>query len=122
MNNAEPLHVQTATKGVGLLVVQPTPFCNINCSYCYLPDRQSTRRMSLETLERTFDWVFSSGLVREPFTLLWHAGEPLVMPVSFYEDALRLLEKHQRPDVTVHQSFQTNATLLDEDWCRFIRE
>src|SRR5262245_64738479 len=28
----------------------------------------------------TFDWVFSSGLVRNPFTLLWHAGEPMVMP------------------------------------------
>ena len=26
-----------------LLVVQPTPFCNINCSYCYLPERQSTK-------------------------------------------------------------------------------
>ena len=21
------------------LVVQPTPFCNIACSYCYLPNR-----------------------------------------------------------------------------------
>ncbi len=21
------------------VVVQPTPFCNINCSYCYLPHR-----------------------------------------------------------------------------------
>src|SRR5258708_8845074 len=90
-----------------LLVVQPTPFCNINCSYCYLPDRQSTKRMSLETLERTFDWVFSSGLVRDSFTLLWHAGEPLVMPIAFYEDELRILEKHQRSDMTVHQSFHT---------------
>ncbi|HKI35117.1 MAG TPA: cyclophane-forming radical SAM/SPASM peptide maturase GrrM/OscB [Gemmataceae bacterium] len=104
-----------------LLVLQPTPFCNINCSYCYLPDRQSTRRMSPATLERTFEWVFSSGLVREPFTLLWHAGEPLVMPLPFYEDAVVLLERHNRPGVTVYQSFQTNATLLDDAWCDFIR-
>ena len=34
-----------------LLVLQPTPFCNINCSYCYLPDRQSTRRMTPDTLD-----------------------------------------------------------------------
>jgi len=104
-----------------LLVLQPTPFCNLDCSYCYLPDRQSTRRMSLETLERTFAWVFSSGLVREPFTLLWHAGEPLVVPVSFYEDAIRLLDRHNRSGVTVYHSFQTNATLLDAEWCAFIR-
>jgi len=105
-----------------LLVLQPTPFCNINCSYCYLPDRQSTKRMSLETLERTFGWVFSSGLVREPFTLLWHAGEPTVVPIPFYEEAIRLLDNYNRPGVTVHQSFQTNATLLDEGWCGFIRK
>ncbi len=104
-----------------LLVVQPTPFCNINCSYCYLPDRQSTRRMSLETLERTFAWIFSSGLVREPFTLLWHAGEPMVMPLSFYEEAIVLLDRYNRLGVKVHHSFQTNATLLDEAWCDYIR-
>ena len=26
-----------------LLVIQPTPFCNINCPDRYLPDRQNTR-------------------------------------------------------------------------------
>jgi uncharacterized protein len=113
-----------ASEGEGpleLLVLQPTPFCNLDCSYCYLPDRDSTRRMSLETLERTFAWVFSSGLVREPFTLLWHAGEPLVVPVPFYEEAGRLLARHNLAGVTVYQSFQTNATLLDLEWCDFIR-
>src|SRR5213082_899634 len=89
-----------------LLVVQPTPFCNINCSYCYLPDRQSTRRMSLETLEQTFAWVFASGLVREPFTLLWHAGEPLVVPLTFYEEAIRLLDRSNQSGIPVHHCFQ----------------
>jgi uncharacterized protein len=105
-----------------LLVLQPTPFCNINCSYCYLPDRQSTRRMSLETLDRVFGWVFGSGLVSEPFTLLWHAGEPTVVAVPFYEEAAKLLDRHNRHGVPVVQSFQTNATLLNEDWCRFIKK
>lgn len=104
-----------------LLVLQPTPFCNINCSYCYLPDRQSTRRMSADTLEQTFRWVFNSGLAREPFVLLWHAGEPLVLPVSFYETADELLRKHNVARVPVLYSFQTNATLIDRDWCAFLR-
>src|SRR6516165_12587266 len=104
-----------------LLVLQPTPFCNINCSYCYLPDRQSTKKMSPETLRHVFDWVFSSGLVREPFSLLWHAGEPLVMPVDFYEEAMTLLGRANRSGVTVYHSFQTNATLIDPRWCDFFR-
>src|SRR5262245_47824723 len=104
-----------------LLVLQPTPFCNINCSYCYLPDRQSTRRMSLDTLDQTFRWVFESGLVREPFTLLWHAGEPLVLPVSFYEVADDLLRRRNVTGIPTLQSFQTNATLLDAEWCAYLR-
>jgi uncharacterized protein len=104
-----------------LLVLQPTPFCNINCSYCYLPNRQSTKRMSADTLARIFQWVFDSGLAREPFTLLWHAGEPLVLPVSFYEAAAELLRQHNVATVPVLQSFQTNATLLDAAWCAFLR-
>src|SRR6516164_3169159 len=104
-----------------LLVVQPTPFCNINCSYCYLPDRQSTKKMSPETLRHVFDWLFSSGLVREPFSLLWHAGEPLVMPVDFYEEAMTLLGRANRSGVPVDHSFQTNATLVDARWCDFFR-
>ncbi len=104
-----------------LLVIQPTPFCNLDCSYCYLPDRSDKRRMSREMLQRTFDWVFASGLVREPFTLLWHAGEPLVVPIDFYEDAVSMLEAVKPPQLEVHHSFQTNATLIDEAWCAFIQ-
>ena len=104
-----------------LLVLQPTPFCNINCSYCYLPNRQSKRRMSPATLEAAFQWVFASGLVRQPFNLLWHAGEPLVVPVSFYEEAIQLLARHNSTEWPVYHSFQTNATLLDREWCDFVR-
>jgi uncharacterized protein len=77
--------------------------------------------MTRDTLDRAFAWVFASGLVADSFTLLWHAGEPLVLPVAFYEEAIALLTAHNQPGVTVHQSFQTNATLLDARWCDFFR-
>jgi uncharacterized protein len=120
-NAPAPAAAPVAPGPLELLVLQPTPFCNINCSYCYLPDRQSTRRMSLNVLDQTFRWVFDNGLARNPFTLLWHAGEPLVLPVSFYETAADLLRKHNVANVPVLQSFQTNATLLDAGWCAFLR-
>jgi uncharacterized protein len=103
-----------------LLVIQPTPFCNIDCSYCYLSDRQNPRKMSLETLDRAFDWVFSSSLVRQPFTLLWHAGEPMVLPPAFYEQAGELLARHDPRGELVTQSLQTNATLVSPEWCNLI--
>src|SRR6185369_4778366 len=89
-----------------LLVIQPTPFCNLDCSYCYLPNRDDKRTMSPETLERTFEWVFAGGLVQGPFTLLWHAGEPTVVPPAFYDHAAELLARYDRDGTLVTQSFQ----------------
>src|SRR5689334_18550505 len=104
-----------------LLVIQPTPFCNLDCSYCYLPNRLDKRKITLETLEKIFHWTFSSGLVRQPFTLLWHAGEPMVLPASFYEEATVLLERCNTSGFEINQSLQTNATLVNDAWCDFIR-
>ena len=104
-----------------LLVIQPTPFCNLDCSYCYLPDRLNKRKISLETLEKALNWAFSSGLVRQPFTLLWHAGEPMVLPATFYEQATVLLKRCNVSGFEVTQYFQTNATLVNDAWCEFIR-
>ena len=35
---------------IGLVVVQSTSLCNLDCSYCYLPDRQKKRVFDLELL------------------------------------------------------------------------
>jgi uncharacterized protein len=104
-----------------LLVIQPTPFCNLDCTYCYLPDRLDKRKMTLETLEKVLNWTFSSGLIQQPFTLLWHAGEPMVLPPTFYEQAALLLERCNTSGFEVTQSFQTNATLVNDAWCDLIR-
>jgi len=105
-----------------LLVIQPTPFCNLDCSYCYLPDRLNKKRMSLEVLERVFQRVFESDIVDGPFTVVWHAGEPMVLPPAFYRAAFDLAERANRRRIPVTHSFQTNGTLLDEEWCDLIKE
>jgi uncharacterized protein len=117
----ETLPAGPAVGPLDLLVLQPTPFCNIDCTYCYLPDRASKRQMSAELLDLVFARVFASGLVERPFTVVWHAGEPLVLPAAYYEQALALLARHNSAGVEVHQSFQTNGTLIDEQWCAFIK-
>jgi uncharacterized protein len=107
---------------IQLLVVQPTPFCNIDCRYCYLPDRSSKAVVAPETLGNLFKQVFSSGWVRDHLSVIWHAGEPLVMPVQFYRDTFRMIERLKPDNFKVTHSFQTNGTLLDDEWCEFLRD
>src|SRR5262245_5376771 len=43
------------------VVLQPTPFCNIDCKYCYLPDRSDRTVMKHDTVVAAFERIFSSG-------------------------------------------------------------
>lgn len=106
---------------ISLLVLQPSPFCNINCDYCYLPDRTSSKRMSMEVLAGIVRRVFESGLVSNQLSLVWHAGEPLAVPISWYEEAFRIIRENTPAGVNVVHSMQSNGTLLTEAWCDFIK-
>ena len=107
---------------IQLLVIQPTPFCNIDCRYCYLPDRSNKAVVAEETLVSLFTQVFASGWADEGLSVVWHAGEPMVLPVAFYRSAFALIEKLRPSAIDLRQSFQTNATLLDDAWAGFIAE
>jgi uncharacterized protein len=102
-----------------LLVVQPTPFCNINCSYCYLPDRSSKAVVEHTTLWNLFWQLFASGWVRDRLDVVWHAGEPMVLPIDFYRQALRMIDRMRPPALRVLHHLQTNATLINDEWCEF---
>ena len=91
------------------VVVQPTPFCNINCSYCYLPDRDVKTVMQQSTIELLFSKIFASGWTRAGLTVIWHAGEPLVVPVSFYETAFQAIEALRPDNLQLRHSIQTNG-------------
>src|SRR5579871_697818 len=106
---------------IQLLVVQPTPFCNIDCRYCYLPGRTSKAVVAEATLRNLFTQVFASGWAAEGLSVVWHAGEPMVLPIEFYRAAFRQIDRLKPADLVVSHSFQTNGTLIDEAWCEFLR-
>jgi len=105
---------------LSLLVLQATPFCNLDCRYCYLPDRADRRRMSAEVLEATLRKVFAAALPGRALSIVWHAGEPTVIEPAWYEEAFACVSRHAGAHPVRHH-FQTNAVLIDEDWCRFFQ-
>jgi uncharacterized protein len=104
------------------VVVQPTPFCNINCSYCYLPQRNVTTVMEQSTIATLFTKVFSSGWTRDGLTVIWHAGEPLVVPVSFYQTAFDAIEALRPAMLQLRHSIQTNGMLITPEWCDLFKK
>jgi uncharacterized protein len=114
--------MSSVTPKIQLLVVQPTPFCNINCRYCYLPDRSSKVVVADETLRNLFSQVFASGWARDGLDVVWHAGEPMVLSIEFYRKAFRMIDAIKPDGLQVMHSFQTNGTLIDDAWCAFFAE
>jgi uncharacterized protein len=102
-----------------LLILQPTPFCNISCDYCYLPNRSSRAHMALEVVRAAAQRLLDAGLLADELSVVWHAGEPLVVRIDWYEQAFEVLADVLGAHTRITHSVQTNATLIDEDWCRF---
>ena len=96
------------------------PVCNLDCQYCFYLKKEAlyplaSFRMSDETLENFVRAYIQAQRVPE-VTFAWQGGEPTLMGLDFYYRAVELQEKYRRPGMRVLNSFQTNATLLNDDW------
>lgn len=107
---------------VHLALIQASPFCNIDCKYCYLPDRATPKRMTTSKLEEVYQFLFRDpSQLSNRLRILWHAGEPMAVPISFYEEALSIQRRVCPPHIEVTNSIQTNATLLSDSWVEFLK-
>ena len=104
-----------------LVIIQPTPLCNVNCRYCYLPERTLKKRIEMATVARIGEAFFTSPFAGKSITIVWHAGEPLILPIDFYEQALHHLQEQNKRGVQIEHYIQTNATLITQEWCDFFR-
>jgi len=108
--------------GVKLLILQGTPFCNIACDYCYLANRTATARMSPRVARAAYERLRDSGLLGPQLSVVWHAGEPLVLPrhayVGYFESAKATLSSMTE----LTHCIQTNGILIDSDWCDLFAE
>ncbi|MDJ0714874.1 MAG: cyclophane-forming radical SAM/SPASM peptide maturase GrrM/OscB [Prochloraceae cyanobacterium] len=111
---------------INLVVIQPTPFCNLNCDYCYLPNRDLKETLSLELIDPIFKAIFTSPFVGEFVDICWHAGEPLAVSISFYEEVFKRIEiankKYNQQEVPIYHSVQTNGILIDRAWCDLFKQ
>ncbi|WP_395708527.1 cyclophane-forming radical SAM/SPASM peptide maturase GrrM/OscB [Reyranella sp.] len=102
-----------------MLVLQGTPFCNIACDYCYLPGRDDKRRMDHDTVGAAIEFLYREGLAGDTLDMVWHAGEPLALPRAWYERAFATAAAAAPHGVRLQHCVQTNATLIDAEWCDF---
>ncbi|MDD5140862.1 MAG: anaerobic sulfatase maturase [Verrucomicrobiales bacterium] len=101
--------------------------CNLDCSYCFylskqtLPNGPGAGRMSDETLER-FIQQYIAGVTGSEVVFSWQGGEPTLMGLDFFRKVVALEKKYARPGQKIENDLQTNGTLINEEWCEFLKE
>ncbi len=108
---ARPLYVMT--KAVGSA-------CDLACSYCYYREKAPAGRMDPATL-REFISQYLDAQTQPEVQFVWHGGEPTLVPLSFYREAVRLQKELGRGRI-IENCLQTNGLGLTDEWCRFLAE
>ncbi len=99
--------------------------CNLDCYYCYylkkedLYPKGESFRMSDEILEEYIVQHIDAS-TETVIRFSWHGGEPTLLGLDYFRKIITLQRKHQPPNRLIANGIQTNGTLLDENWCRFL--
>jgi uncharacterized protein len=103
------------------------PACNLDCTYCFdlekevMFPRRQTRRMTPEVLEAYIRSTIAATPAHLPVLFPWQGGEPALRGIAFFQHALKLQRQYGNGRL-IENSFQTNGTLIDEEWARFLAE
>lgn len=98
-------------------LIKPTHNCNMRCKYCFaekygyessLLDINILKRY-LELLTKKYKYI----------NLVWHGGEPLTVPLDYYQEIYAYCKKL---DSEFLYSLQTNGTLLNNDNIDFFKK
>ncbi|MCI6619889.1 MAG: anaerobic sulfatase-maturation protein [Prevotella sp.] len=100
--------------------------CNLRCHYCYYLEKANlyghgAGHIISDALLEKFIKEYIEAQTMPDVLFTWHGGETLMRPVSFYRRALELERKYAQGR-RISNSIQTNATLLNDEWCEFFRE
>ena len=108
------------------IFVKPVgPVCNLACSYCYYLDKknlfpENNRFLMADDLLEKYVIQHIAASSESKITFSWHGGEPLLAGINFFRKVVILQNKHKPAGSRIFNGIQTNGTLLNDEWCRFL--
>jgi uncharacterized protein len=115
-----------ASRGFQVFVKPAGAACNLACRYCYYlgkgpagTEEPVPARMPDDLLER----YIAQHIAASPDEIIrfsWHGGEPTVLGVEYFRKIVAIQRRLRPPGRRISNGIQTNGTLLDDEWGRFL--
>ncbi|MCX5851563.1 MAG: anaerobic sulfatase maturase [Deltaproteobacteria bacterium] len=116
----------SAPQGIHVVAKPIGPLCNLECEYCFYLEKQALfdsggqYRMS----DKVLTAFITSYITAQPtpaVEFVWQGGEPTLLGIDFFKRVVEL-QRQFAGGKMISNSLQTNGTLLDVEWCRFLKK
>ena len=77
--------------------------------------------MSEQMLKTYLTQLFAAKETGE-VTVSWQGGEPTLMGLAYFQKAAAYSKQLKKPGQRIVYTLQTNGTLLDDEWCAFLKK
>ena len=111
---------------ISVMIKPSSGMCNMSCDYCFY--RDETQKRSQESYgfmsEKTLKNVIRKTMLRAEgmISYAFQGGEPTLRGLAFFQKVVEYQNQYNKNKIQVHNALQTNGLLIDEDWCRFLKE
>lgn len=103
--------------------------CNLDCDYCYYLSKEDlleykkgcSPKLDDQKLEK-FIKDYIQGQNTPQITFSWQGGEATMLGLPYFEKIVEFQKKHQPEGVIISNDLQTNGTLLNDKWCKFLKQ
>lgn len=115
-----------ATKAFHVMAKAIGPICNLDCKYCFYLEKEQLYpenekwKMSDERLE-VFVRDYIAAQPGPDVTFAFQGGEPTLLGVNYFRKVVAF-QKQYAQGKTIANAFQTNGTLLNDEWGAFLAE
>lgn len=110
-----PVHVMLRSAGAA---------CNLDCTYCSLLQEENKPSVFIPMAEKElsiFTKQYIDAQIHATVSFYWKGGEPMLRGIEFYRKAIEYQQLYGKGRKITNTLF-TNATLLDSEWCAFLKK
>lgn len=110
-----------------VLIKPASSLCSLRCKYCFYADVSSLREvrsfgvMEENTAQSLIENVFKGLKPGDQVSFLFQGGEPTMAGLLFFHRFTEMA-KGLANGLKINYALQTNGILLDEEWCRFLKD